>query len=608
MVALKPTPAPVTTYHYDVRGNRTGVTPAAGPATALTYYQANRLVAYGASATYAYNGDGLRASKTVSGSTTPFTWNLAEGLPLVLQDGTTNYIYGSGGQVLEQITATGSTPISLVGTATGTTSADNNFSVDEEPIGFNVESSRTIKFTLPAGIIANDQTIVAITATSSTTFVPPDGYTLVGSYPSGSGKTTVFRHTATGGETTATFGTSGLAHSAAAAVYRGVDPTTPIDASSSGTATNSSAVSAPSVTTTATDDRLVLVQGAYGTTGLTWHPPASMTDQVHQSDLLQSAVALADQTLTVAGPTGARLATTTGSISATADLAAILIALKPAQGQSLPAQGQILYHHHDQLGSTRALTDANGAVVATYTYDPYGKLAGSTGSASNPFGYAGQYTDNETGLQYLRARYYDPSTAQFLTVDPADNLTGSRYGYTDGNPLNASDPTGLRYEYTYTWNLGNWGASAPFVARYIVQTNPNLVFPFEVETEPERLDLFEGEKLLLHTGVPRGCSFGGLIVPVPCFGPDPVVVSDISSTSFTFTTLPGHVEGAGSTITFAACVDDNGDLIWSQHGVGSLNGFEHLPGVKPLQRFFANRFWSTQARNLKAELGRWNWE
>ncbi len=43
-------------------------------------------------------------------------------------------------------------------------------------------------------------------------------------------------------------------------------------------------------------------------------------------------------------------------------------------------------------------------------YDAYENLKSSTGSTSNPFQYAGQYTDSESGLQYLRARYYDPST------------------------------------------------------------------------------------------------------------------------------------------------------------------------------------------------------
>jgi RHS repeat-associated protein len=56
---------------------------------------------------------------------------------------------------------------------------------------------------------------------------------------------------------------------------------------------------------------------------------------------------------------------------------------------------------------------------------------------------SGQYTDTETGLQYLRARYYDPTTGTFPTVDPAYDLTLSRYGDTADNPLNATDPSGL---------------------------------------------------------------------------------------------------------------------------------------------------------------------
>ncbi len=57
--------------------------------------------------------------------------------------------------------------------------------------------------------------------------------------------------------------------------------------------------------------------------------------------------------------------------------------------------------------------------------------------------FAGQYTDAETGFQYLRARYYDPATGQFLSRDPMEALTRSAYGYVDGNPLNGTDPTGL---------------------------------------------------------------------------------------------------------------------------------------------------------------------
>ena len=52
-------------------------------------------------------------------------------------------------------------------------------------------------------------------------------------------------------------------------------------------------------------------------------------------------------------------------------------------------------------------------------------------------------SDPETGLIYLRARYYDPSTAQFLTRDPLDAMTRSAYGYAGNDPLNQDDPSGL---------------------------------------------------------------------------------------------------------------------------------------------------------------------
>ncbi|MEJ5255826.1 MAG: RHS repeat-associated core domain-containing protein [Acidimicrobiales bacterium] len=105
--------------------------------------------------------------------------------------------------------------------------------------------------------------------------------------------------------------------------------------------------------------------------------------------------------------------------------------------------GSIWYYHHDQLGSTRALTDQAGNTIATYTYDPYGQLTVRTGTATTPLGYTGQYTDPETGYQYLRNRYYDPTTGQFLTRDPITPLTRSPYAYVGGNPLNMTDPTGL---------------------------------------------------------------------------------------------------------------------------------------------------------------------
>ncbi len=104
-----------------------------------------------------------------------------------------------------------------------------------------------------------------------------------------------------------------------------------------------------------------------------------------------------------------------------------------------------LWFHPDQIGSTRAITDGSGNVQATYQFDPYGELLSSTnpGSVTNPFRFQGEYQDGESGLYYLRARYYDPATAQFMSVDPAVSQTRSPYAYVACNPLNATDGSRL---------------------------------------------------------------------------------------------------------------------------------------------------------------------
>jgi RHS repeat-associated protein len=98
--------------------------------------------------------------------------------------------------------------------------------------------------------------------------------------------------------------------------------------------------------------------------------------------------------------------------------------------------------HQDQQGSTRLLTDPTGAVVGRYDFGPWGAVTSHTGAATD-LQFDGQYTDAETGFQYLRARYYDPTTGQFLTFDPAVTVTGAQYAFSEDNPVNRADPLGL---------------------------------------------------------------------------------------------------------------------------------------------------------------------
>jgi RHS repeat-associated protein len=111
--------------------------------------------------------------------------------------------------------------------------------------------------------------------------------------------------------------------------------------------------------------------------------------------------------------------------------------------EQISSGGTVTYLHHDEQGSTRLLTGSTGTVTGGTTFDAYGNKTGSTGTATTPLGYDGQYTSSDTGLIYLRARVYDPATAQFLTADPVEPITRAPYSYATDNPLNYSDPSGL---------------------------------------------------------------------------------------------------------------------------------------------------------------------
>jgi len=101
------------------------------------------------------------------------------------------------------------------------------------------------------------------------------------------------------------------------------------------------------------------------------------------------------------------------------------------------------YYLADRQGSVRKIADGTGTVKNSYAYDAHGNPTSSSETITNPFRYTGQYLDGETGLYYLRARYYDPRTYQFLTVDPLLAVTGQAYNYAAGSPTNASDPSRL---------------------------------------------------------------------------------------------------------------------------------------------------------------------
>ncbi len=97
----------------------------------------------------------------------------------------------------------------------------------------------------------------------------------------------------------------------------------------------------------------------------------------------------------------------------------------------------------DALGSTVALTDPTGASQVEYSYGPYGSQS-VTGTTTNSYAYTGREFDG-LGIDYYRARYYNPAIGRFLSEDPLGFAGGGAnfYAYAGDSPIDFNDPLGL---------------------------------------------------------------------------------------------------------------------------------------------------------------------
>jgi RHS repeat-associated protein len=98
------------------------------------------------------------------------------------------------------------------------------------------------------------------------------------------------------------------------------------------------------------------------------------------------------------------------------------------------------YYGHDGHGSVRYLTDTNGGITDTYTYDAYGNLIATSGSTANNYLYCGEQYDPQLKLYYNRARYLNPDTGRFWTMDTfagnnEDPLSLHKYLYAQCDPV-----------------------------------------------------------------------------------------------------------------------------------------------------------------------------
>jgi RHS repeat-associated protein len=102
------------------------------------------------------------------------------------------------------------------------------------------------------------------------------------------------------------------------------------------------------------------------------------------------------------------------------------------------------YYIQDHLGSVVGLFSSTGAFIGGYSYSPYGE-ARSIGTAAavsaNPLRYISGHHEG-AGIYKLGARYYDTSLGRFTQMDPSGQEMNP-YSYTDGDPVNNADPSGL---------------------------------------------------------------------------------------------------------------------------------------------------------------------
>ena len=131
--------------------------------------------------------------------------------------------------------------------------------------------------------------------------------------------------------------------------------------------------------------------------------------------------------------------------------------VKNGSGQlmAIRYKGADYYYIRNGLMTITGLVDANGAAIVNYRYDSWGMLTGISGSMAgtlgkdNPYRFKGYYYDEETGMYYLKSRYYQPEICRFISADTIEVLDcqgdlndKNLYAYCDNNPVMRVDTGG----------------------------------------------------------------------------------------------------------------------------------------------------------------------
>ena len=138
------------------------------------------------------------------------------------------------------------------------------------------------------------------------------------------------------------------------------------------------------------------------------------------------------------------------------------------------------YYFYNAHGDVVKLIGIQSEEEILYRYDAFGTLVEVTGDADNSITYAGYQYDKESGLYYLNARYYDSTTARFLTEDTYagkanDPLSLHRYTYCANNPLRYTDPDGHFFGALFRFVTGAViGAVTEYVSQKFIEKRDKI--------------------------------------------------------------------------------------------------------------------------------------
>ena len=158
---------------------------------------------------------------------------------------------------------------------------------------------------------------------------------------------------------------------------------------------------------------------------------------------------------------------------------------------AMSLNGLKYYYIKNLQGDVVGISNQNGDIVVTYTYDSFGKIIDQTDTTVynianiNPFRYRGYVYDKETGLYYLKSRYYDPETGRFINADiycdTMSNIFGTNmFTYCNNNPVNQIDPEGTDAIWLQFGDAVHSGIKhAVYYDRYgglVIEEIPEIVF------------------------------------------------------------------------------------------------------------------------------------